>query len=138
MLLQILTLENLELAATEIEEYLNETCSEDINECIKRGTSLQVYYARSGKMLADAKYWQDEATSKSILKQLGEQFDMPASTLNNLVKASCKRENYLVNWIDRINAACNHQIDWLRTVISKEKAELYAQKPLEVKEKNGR
>ncbi len=35
--------------------------SEDVAEAVQRGNDLAVYVARSGKLLADSKYWLNEA-----------------------------------------------------------------------------
>ena len=43
-----------ELAA--IDSYLNITMSEEVQEAVLRGNDLAVYIARTGKLLADAKY----------------------------------------------------------------------------------
>ena len=123
MLLNIQTLDELEKDITDIDSFLNITCSEDPNECVERGLDLMAYLARTSKMLADAKYHKDEAVKTSILKEL--QLDISASILKQLVEATCKRENYLVNWIDRCNSTVVHQMDFLRTVISKAKNEQY-------------
>lgn len=123
MLLQIATLEELESGIKEIDDFLNITCSEEPEICVDRGLSLMAYLARTSKMLADAKYHKDEAVKTSILKEL--KLDMPASILKQLIESTCKRENYLVNLIDRLNSTVVHQMDFLRTVISKAKNEQY-------------
>lgn len=123
MLDHISTPDQIEKEAIEIDSFLQVSCSEDPEEAVARGNDLVVHLARSGKMLADAKWHKDKALTDSIIKNMGEQMGIPASILKQLVDASCKRENYLVNWLDRINRTCVHQIDWLRTVVSKAKEE---------------
>jgi hypothetical protein len=118
MLDHILSLDNLEQEAKQIDEFLNITCSEEPTEALERGNDLLVYLARTGKMLADAKYWQDEAVQNSIIQKLKEQLDLSPMIFKKFLDTSIKRENYLVNWIDRMNSACVHQIDFLRTVVS--------------------
>jgi hypothetical protein len=71
--------------------------ADDINVIVERGHELTAYMANTGKMLSDARYHRDEALKGSILKQVGSK--LPASTLNELVKAECKNQNYLVSWI---------------------------------------
>lgn len=123
MLDNIYSLEQLEQEAKIIDEYLNMTCSEDPNECVNRGLDLMGYLARTSKMLADAKYHKDNAVKNSIINEL--KLDAPASILKQLIESTCKRENYLVSWIDRMNSTVVHQMDFLRTIISKAKAEQY-------------
>lgn len=124
MLDHILTLESLEIEAKKVDEFLNITCSEDINECVFRGNELVVYLARTSKMLADAKYWQDEAIMR-IWKEMA--IELSPSIMNKVINASCKRENYCVNWIERLNRTCVHQLDFIRTLISKAKVEMQYQ-----------
>jgi hypothetical protein len=127
MITYITPIEQLEKEATEIQNYLTITCSEDPNEIIERGNDLAVYLARTGKMLADSKYWQDEAVKNSTLEELGKAIKIPPSILKELISASTKKENYLVNWITRLNSSCTHQLDWLRSVLSKAKEEMRLQ-----------
>ena len=48
--------EELTKEAQKIQDFLEITMSDDPQEVIERGSDLQVYMARTGKMLADAKY----------------------------------------------------------------------------------
>lgn len=118
MLTHINTLEQLEEESKQIDEFLNMTCSEEPEEALQRGLDLSTYLARTGKMLSDAKYWQDEAIVNSILNKLRDQLDLSPMLFKKLVDSSVKRENYLVNWLDRMNRTCTHQMDFLRTVVS--------------------
>lgn len=95
---------------------------DDINTIEDRGHELTAYMANTGKMLSDARYHRDEALKTSILKQLN--IKLPASTLNELVKAECKDENYLVNWIEQLDKECKYQLEWLRSCLSKAKEEM--------------
>jgi len=118
MLDHIKNLDELEKEAKQIDEYLSITCSEEPMQALERGNDLLVYLARSGKMVADAKYWQDEAINNSIIQKLKDQLDLSPMILKKFIESNCKRENYLVNWLDRINRTCVHQIDFLRTIVS--------------------
>jgi hypothetical protein len=123
MLDHIHTVEQLEIEAKTIDDFMNITCSEQPEDAINRGNDLLVYLARTGKMLADAKYWQDEAINNSIIEKLKDQIDLPPMILKKFIDSSTKRENYLVTWIDRMNRTCTHQLDFLRTVVSFAKAQ---------------
>ncbi|MEG2341430.1 MAG: hypothetical protein RSB69_11865 [Odoribacter sp.] len=120
----ITSIEDLEREVDDVEGYLQELPPDDPDLVIERGNELSVFIARTGKMYADAKYHQDEALAKSIVYELGKQAGCPASILKQLVEATCKRQNLLVNSIERLNRAATHQLDWLRTVISKAKEEM--------------
>ncbi|HEX7906207.1 MAG TPA: hypothetical protein VF487_20175 [Chitinophagaceae bacterium] len=96
--------------------------------CEAKGKELEVYMARSGKMLADAKYWQDQFVNSAITETVREallaQKVWSISLVNKKVDALAKEYNYLVNWCDRINRTCTHQLDFIRTMLSKHKAEM--------------
>lgn len=123
MLDHINSLEELEKEAKTIDAFLNITCSEQPEDALQRGNDLSTYLARTSKMLADAKYWQDEAIQNSIIQKLKDQIDLSPMIFKKFLDTSTKRENYLVNWIDRLNSTCVHQIDFLRTIISYAKSQ---------------
>jgi hypothetical protein len=105
-----------------IQEFLQEIVSEDINEIEQRGHETSAYIARTGKLLADAKYYRDQAIKDSILNRMNN--GLPASTLNKLIESDCEEENYMVNWLDRLNRSATHHCDWLRSCMSKAKEEM--------------
>lgn len=110
--------------AIKIDEFLNITASEDINECAERGSDLCVYIARTGKMLADAKYWQDIAINSNTLLIKQAYPSMEPSIAKKLIESMSNKENYLVTWIDRLNRAATHQLAFMVTLISKAKEEM--------------
>lgn len=124
MLDYIASMDALELEAKDIDSYLNTSCSEDANEAVLRGNDVQVYIARTGKMLADIKYWKDVAVQTNTLLCQEMYKNMQPMVRKNLIESMCIRENYLYTWIERLNRAATHHCEWLRTVISKAKAEL--------------
>lgn len=127
MLEHISTIEQLEIEAKAIDDYLQITCGDDPNEATQVGNTLVVYLARTGKMLADAKYWQDDAIKNCTMVEIGMKRNISPTIMKKLIEASTKRENYLVNWIERLNRSCTHKLDWLRTLISKAKVEMQYQ-----------
>ena len=124
MLDHIKSIDELEKEALSIDKFLNITCSEDANEAVERGNDLQVYIARTGKMLADAKYWQDLAIRQNMSQNIKDNPGLSPSIRKDYVNSLCQYENFMVTWIDRMNRAATHQSEWLRTVISKAKAEI--------------
>lgn len=124
--MSITSKENIQTELEEIQNFLEITLSEDINEAVVRGNDLAVYMARSGKLLADAKTHKDEALKSETMLRIKELMSLPASTSNKFIETLTKEENHLVTWADRINAACSRQLEWCRTVISKGKAEYQA------------
>lgn len=96
-----------------------------LEECLTEAVHIN---ARTGKMLADAMYYQDEAIKSNILKDLKEFIHLPALTLNKFVSAYCKEQNHLVTWIERVNKASDKKAKAIITLISKAKAEMFNSK----------
>lgn len=119
--------------AQEIDDFLQITISEDINEVVERGNAIQVYMARTGKMLADAKYHLNKKRKDDIMQVL--QVIIPeklsAKVQNSLIDSIAREEQYLVDWIERINRTCVHQLDWCRTLVSKAKEEMRLNYPIQ-------
>lgn len=106
--------------AQEIQDFLESVPdnNEDPNELAIRLTYLNNYMARSGKMLADAKQMQDSAISAAYAEHSKAILKMPATIAMKFIASQTVTENYLVNWLDRINRTCTHQSDNIRTQIS--------------------
>ena len=98
--------------------------ADNIDAVILRATKLEGYMALSGKLLADAKWHYSNTFQSGFMEALKTTSKYSASTINLYLKALCKDYQYLVDWIDRINATCTHQIDLIRSLISKHKEEL--------------
>lgn len=94
-------------------------------ECVTRGQIAEQYMATTGKMLADAKYHVDSIINSKFLQAVKEANEsrMQTSTLNKYLDSLTAEYNYLVNWLDRLNRACVHSLEFQRTIISKLKAE---------------
>ncbi len=110
-----------------IDAYLNITCSEQIEEVAQRGNDLAVHIARSGKLLADAKYHLNHKMKDEVfdvLKQAGKESRTSTTAINQIIKSLCKEEQYMVDWSERVNRTATHQLDWCRTLISKAKEEM--------------
>lgn len=120
-------IEGIRNEAQQIQEFLEMTMSDNPQEVIERGNDLQVYMARTGKLLADAKYIlndQKRHETMDIIRDFIIDQKLSAKVQNALIDGLCKEEQYLVDWIDRLNAACTHQLDWCRSVNSKNKEEM--------------
>lgn len=128
MNLIISTLDELNEEATQIQSDLDVTQSEDANEAQERGNMLAAYISRTGKMLADAKYHLNAKKKSDIMETLVDVAkrtpNASSTVVNELIKSICKEEQYLVDWIERLNKTATHQLEWCRTVISKAKAEM--------------
>jgi len=127
MISNITPKDKIEAELIEMDMFLNITMSENAEEAVQRGNDLSVYVARSGKLLADAKYWLDEAMKSEVLDTLREtavEAKATAKAVNALIDSLCKEERRLVTWCDRNNRTATHQLSWCVTVISKAKEEM--------------
>lgn len=113
-----------------IQSFLEITVSDNIEEIAERGNELAVYIARTGKMLADARYHRNKALSTSIVREMGKQANIPPSVLSKLVDAATFDENYVADWVERLNRSATHQLDWMRTLTSKAKEEMRLSNPI--------
>ena len=110
-----------------IDSLLNMTMSEDAAEAVQRGNDLAVYVARTGKLLADSKFWLNQSMNSEViqaLKETAKEARVTATAVNALINSICLEERYLVDWCERCNRAATHQLSWCVTVISKAKAEM--------------
>ena len=113
--------------ANDIQKYLEVECSTNPQEVQERINVINVYMARTGEMLADAKRAlrkkKSSEISNTIIAIAKEQF-LSAKVQNALLDSICEDEAYLVDRLDRLNAACTHQVDALRSLLSYAKEEM--------------
>lgn len=112
---------------TDIDNFLNITMSENPEEALQRGNDLASHVARTGKLLADAKYHLNQARSAEVMETLREtakNAKATAKAVNALIDSLCREEQYLVDWCERANRTATHQLSWCVTVISKAKEEM--------------
>jgi len=113
--------------AEKMQKYLEIECSDNVAEVIERIRTLSVYLARSGSMLAEAKrIYRRKVTSEiaNTIIAIAKENYLSAKAQNALVSAIGEDEAFLVDKLDRINSACVHQIDALRSILSFEKEQL--------------
>ena len=113
--------------SAEIQAFLEVIMSDDPNEADERGKQLQVYMARTGKMLADARQIYLEKKKgdiMTILRETARNSKATGTAINELVKSVCADEESLVTWIDRLNRTCTHQLDFCRTLMANYRAEM--------------
>ncbi len=113
--------------AQQIQEYLDIECSENPEEVLERIRAIMPYISRTAYLLAEAKkaYRSKKATEigGTIVKIAKEQF-LSAKAQNALLDSIAEDEAYLVDWLDRLNAAATHQVDALRSILSYEREQL--------------
>jgi uncharacterized protein YoaH (UPF0181 family) len=113
--------------AQEIQNFLDITVSSDPAELVNRISTLMTYMSRSGEMLAKAKKElrakKTTEINKTIIKIAKEQC-LSATVQNALLDSICEEESFMVDWLERINRSCTHQIDGLRSLLSYEKEQM--------------
>lgn len=113
--------------AQQIQGYLDTTCSENPEEVLERIRVIMPYISRTAFMLAEAKKDLRAKKSDEIQAQICEivnlQF-LSAKVQNALLDSIAKEEAYMVDWLERLNAAATHQVDALRSILSYEREQL--------------
>lgn len=112
----------------EIQSFLEITTSDNPKELVERLTDINVYLARSGKLLADAKAFQDEVTANVYASHMEFISRVPATVAIKFVAAQSVTANQLVTWLDRINRTLVHAGDNIRTQISFAKQDMALQR----------
>ena len=112
--------------AKEIYEFMDVPIGDDIAEATEKGNLLSVYINRTGHMLAEAKYYLNEAMNSEIVqiiqKMVSAQYS--AKVQNALIDSVCREQRMLVDEIEQLNKTAKYQIEWCRTIISKIKEEM--------------
>ena len=113
--------------ASGYQSYLEINCSDDPAELSERISTLSVYMARTGHMLAEAKMLLNRKVcseiGETIVKIAKEQY-LSAKAQNALVSSLAAEERYLVDWLDRLNASATHQADNCRSLLSFQREQL--------------
>lgn len=123
----ITPIDKIEEELMSIDSFLNITMSEEVQEAVLRGNDLAVYIARTGKLLADAKYYLRKKKEFDVIETIRKTASRAGATskaVNAIIDSLCKEEQYLVDWCERLNRTATHQLEWCRTLISKAKAEM--------------
>lgn len=122
-----MTFDEIKKECSEIQAELEVLIPDDVNAVIEHAKMLAVFMARSGYLLANAKELvrlkKSSEIGETIIKIAKEQF-LSASAQKALVDSIASDEIKLSEWLDRINAACVHNIELCRSIVSKEKEEM--------------
>lgn len=120
------SLEELEAECIAIDKILAITISEQPAEALERGSDLAVYIARTGKMMCDAKYHQDNAKTEAIIQGVNAKLaaQLSATSFNEYVRSCIKNENFIANWTERLHRTCEKQWEWCRSILSYAKEEM--------------
>lgn len=110
--------------AKQISDYLQITCQNNPQEIQQRIADTMVYVARTGEMLATAKRLLRRRKSEEInntILRIARENCLSAKVQNALLDSIAEEEAFLVDTLDRLNAAATHQLDALRTLLSYER-----------------
>lgn len=111
----------------QIQGYLNIICSDNPEEVQERIRVIMPYISRTGFLLAEAKKILRRKKASEIsntIIHIAKEQCLSAKVQNTLIDSIAEDESYLVDLIDRLNAACTHQVDGLRSLLSYSKEEL--------------
>ena len=110
--------------AKQISDYLQITCQNNPQEIQQRIADTMVYVARTGEMLATAKQMLRRRKSEEIqntIISIAKENCLSEKVQNALLDSIAEEEAFLVDTLDRLNAAATHQLDALRTLLSYER-----------------
>jgi len=110
--------------AKQISDYLQITCQNNPQEIQQRIADTMVYVVRTGEMLATAKQMLRRRKSEEIqntIIAIAKENCLSAKVQNALLDSIAEEEAFLVDTLDRLNAAATHQLDALRTLLSYER-----------------
>lgn len=110
--------------AQAIQEFLEQDVSDNPNDLVDRLGTINTFLATSGKALADAKLLQDSKVKELYKNHMNLITGLSATVATKFINAMTDKENYLVNWLDRINRTLVHSGDNIRTQVSFAKEEL--------------
>lgn len=116
--------EDIKIECMSMQKFLEVETSNDPNELYERISQLNVYLARSGKLLAEVKLVLDNATNYYFTQCQNELTVLSASMQKRYIESKTADINYYVNWLDRINRGIVHSGDNIRTQMSFLKEEL--------------
>jgi hypothetical protein len=106
-----------------MQEYLEIEVSEDPTEVCERMRTINVYMARSSRMLAEAKAHRCKA-ERDTIAALPDFCNMPANTLKKYLEV-CSYEWYEIeDALENLYKTCVHSIDSLRSLLSFSKEDM--------------
>lgn len=120
--------DTMEKEINEMQDFLEQDVSDDPNSLVEKLTMINVYMARSGRLLAEAKSVQDEITECMFETKREAILSMSPTIASKYIQSKLSNINRLVNLLDRQNRAFVHVGDNLRTQISFAKQDMALQR----------
>ena len=110
--------------ASGIQAFMESGPTDEPSILAERLAYCNVYLARSGEMLAHAKQLLNEATLEVYERQGDRLLKAGAQLASKVIAGYCSQEQFLADWLDRINKGLVHHADNLRTLVSYAKANM--------------
>lgn len=118
-----------------MQAFLEIPITEELSAAVERGNDLTIIIARSGYLIAETKKILNEKMQSEVmeaLRNIAKETPYATSrTVNALIDSLCREERYLHEWVERINKTATHQLEYIRTLISLAKQELYNNRPIQ-------
>ncbi len=106
-----------------MQEYLEIEASEDPNEVCERIRTINVYMARSSRMLAEAKAHRRKS-ERDTFASLPEFHTMPANTLKKYLEVCAYEWHEIEDALENLYKTCVHTTDSLRSLLSYSKEDM--------------
>ena len=104
--------------ASGIQAFMEQEPTDEPVVLAERLALCNVYMARSGEMLARAKEMLNDAVARVWEQKEERLLKAGAQLAQKVIAGYCSEEQFLTDWLDRINKGLVHQADNLRTLIS--------------------
>lgn len=104
--------------------YIEGEIIKEPNAYIDRLQNTTTYLARTGVLLAEAKFILNNAIADIYKNEFELLKKLSPNQSKEYIKARTANEQYYVDLLDRLNASCVHQCENLRTLISYAKLEM--------------
>ncbi len=101
-----------------IQDFLDSEVVDDLDVLVERLSIMNVYLARSGKLMADAKYIESKIKNEFFDTYEDAIFKLSPSIVKELLNAKSADASYVVNWAERLNRTIVHSGDNIRTQVS--------------------
>jgi hypothetical protein len=105
-------------------DFLSKPIDKDYDKMIDRLEHLGILIAKAGQYLTECQYKIDEVVDIECQVNIELLDQYSASTFNMMIKAKAKEWTRLKTGFDKCYSTAVHQIDYIRTIISFEKAKM--------------
>ena len=107
-----------------IQDFLQQECEKSPDVYVERLRLLNTFLARTGVLLAIAKYELASEIGKIYETEEEKIKSFTPTQTKEYIKGKTATASFYVDWCDRMNSNCVHQAENLRTLLSYEKAQM--------------